>query len=145
MSNDHNPISLSADRALFEGQIQGLVVTFYQNERPPLGLCGLVDWHFHGALSRCIQIGAIQGEIGECIYFPFNRNNSVYHIILAGAGHSPGPGERKAVPVETFRSLQKNLVSLQIPKIGLSLSDFGQTQSDAFAKYLKGVPLWIAP
>jgi hypothetical protein len=145
MMDDHHSISLTADRALFQGEVQGLAVAFYQNERPPLGLCGLIDWHFQGALSRSIQMGAMRGEVGECIYFPFTRNDSIYHLILLGAGHSSTPGIRKALPTESLRVLHQNLKSLRIPKVGISRSDFGHPVSDAFLKYLKGVPLWIAP
>lgn len=137
--------SADACRALFEGQISALAVTFYQNERPLGGLAGILDWYCYGAISKCIQKGTITGRIGECIYFPFSRHGTVYHLILAGAGLSDAPGYRSSVSNETLEVLRKNLSSLKLPKVGISKSDFGQTQSEYFSKHLKGVSLWIAP
>lgn len=144
---DHlkNSLSLNADRALFDGQIQGLAVTFYENERPPFGLAGILDWHFQGAISRYLRNGVITGKEGECTYFPLTKNGMTYHLILAGAGHAAAPGQRGQVPASTLHNLQKNLASLKLPKIGVSKSDFGQVAPDYFSKNLKGVSLWIAP
>ena len=136
---------MDAERALFEGQIQGLVVTFYQNERPLGGLAGIIDWYFRGALSQYIQKGAIAGKAGECVYIPLVHLGSTYHIILAGAGDSTSPGHRHPLPATTLRALQQNLISLRLPSIGISMSDFGQSSPDSFAQSLKGVSLWIAP
>ncbi len=143
--NQKNSLNINPDHALFQGQIFGLVVSFYQNERPPAGLCGVMDWHFHGAISKCIQDGAITGKIGECIYLPIIRNSTTFHIILVGAGNSDAFGDRGPLPLETLQNLQKNLISLKIPKMGISQADFGQTQPDYFFKNFKGVSLWVTP
>jgi hypothetical protein len=143
--NQKNSLTLDPDRALFEGHLQGLIVTVYQNERPPSGLAGLLDWHFHGAISSCIRKGAILGKIGECIYFPLIKNGSTFHLILAGSGHASTPGTRAHPPAETLQNLQKNLLSLKLSKIGVSKSDFGNVNQEYFSKQLKGVPLWIVP
>ncbi len=137
-------LDIHAETALFDGQVQALAVTLYENERPPCGLSGLMDWHFRGAISQCIKAGAITGKVGECIYFPFTRHGSTYHVILAGAGPSDSPGKRQPPPPDTLAALQKNLVSLQLPQVCISKSDFGEIESDFFEKHLKGVPLWIA-
>lgn len=133
------------EKALFDGQIQGLAMTFYQNERPLCGLAGIMDWHFQGAISQCIQKGVITGKVGECVYFPLTRRGTTFHLVLAGAGHSSSPGQRDTVSSDTLHSLQKNLLSLGLSKIGVSKSDFGDVNSDYFTKHLKGVSLWIAP
>src|SRR5689334_2527854 len=136
---------VDAEKALFEGQIQGIIVTSYENERPLCGLAGILDWRFHGAISKCILKGAITGKVGECVYFPMNRHGFTYHILLAGAGHSSAPGQRETVPADTLHALHKNLVSLKLPKIGISKSDFGNVTSEYLTKHLKGASLWIAP
>jgi hypothetical protein len=145
MGNRLNHLNIQADQALFDGQIQGLVVTVYQNERPPYGLSGVLDWYFHGAISHCIRAGAITGQVGECTYFPFIRHGLTYHLILAGAGYSSTPGERKPVPQETLLQLKKNLIALKIPKIGFSNSDMGNPKTSTIEDIFTGVPLWIAP
>jgi len=136
-------LNLDAAQALFEGQIQGLVVTLYQNERPPAGLAGILDWYFQGALSHYLRTGAVTGKPGECTYFPFSKHGTTHHIILTGAGQSPFSGKRTGVHPETLQALHKNLISLKLSKIGISKSDFGEVNSDFFTKHLKGVPLWI--
>ncbi len=140
-----NSLSVDPDRALFEGQIQGLVMTLFQNERPPSGLCGNIDWYFQGAISQCLKKGAITGAVGECTYFPLAHQGSTLHLILVGAGHSSSPGEREQVPHESIQVLHQNLLSLKLPKLGISKFDFGQVAQEYFYKHLKGVPLWITP
>jgi hypothetical protein len=145
MSKSQNYLlEVDAERALFEGKVHGLAVAFYQNERPPRGLSGVLDWYFQGAISQYIRSGAISGKIGECTYFPCHRNGSTYHIILAGAGIASRPGKRDPLPEDTFKTLHKNLASLGIEKIGISKSDFGNIPPDSLVRQLKGVPLWIA-
>lgn len=146
MSDSHNTATeLPADRALFSGVVKGLIVTFYQNERPPYGLLGLMDWHFHGAISQTIRAGAITGRQGECSYFPLRRKKNIYHLLLVGAGPSQIPGEREALPIESLANVQKNLVSLKLEKFAISKADFGNVGFEVLTKNLKGVSLWVTP
>ncbi|MBI2711422.1 MAG: hypothetical protein HYX41_00975 [Bdellovibrio sp.] len=133
------------DQTLFGGQIKTLVLTFYQNERPPCGLLGLMDWHFHGEVSKSVRSGAITGQLGECSYLPLRRKNSVYHLLLVGAGPASSPGERIILPTDALDSMRKNLSSLKFEKVGISRSDFGNPTAEVLAKHLKGIPLWIGP
>jgi len=138
-------LEMDADRALFYGKIQGLVVAFHENERPLGGLIGLLDWRFHGAISYCVRAGAISGKSGECTYMPFERNGRVYHIFLAGAGPLPASGKRAVLPEPILKNLAKNIAALRLQDIGVSSSDFGGLSEDTLTKQLKGVPLWIVP
>jgi hypothetical protein len=137
--------TISAEKALFEGQFQSLVVTCYENERPLCGLAGIIDWHFHGALSQYIVSGAVTGQVGEMVYFPLVKSAITFHILLLGAGRSISPGHRESLTPSSLHDLQKNLVSLKLTKVGLSKSDFGQASSEHLTKHLKGVSLWIGP
>ncbi|OFZ53122.1 MAG: hypothetical protein A2428_17770 [Bdellovibrionales bacterium RIFOXYC1_FULL_54_43] len=136
-------LDVDADRALFTGEVQGLAVTFFENERPLAGLAGLLDWRFQGVISDYLREGAITGAAGQCAYIPITRNGIIYHLILAGAGESSAPGQRTKVPAETWKVLQKNLSSLKLKKIGISRRDFGDFTDDLLSKHMKGVPLWI--
>src|SRR5690348_6225295 len=104
MSESHRILDISADQALFSGAVQGFVITCFENERPPNGLAGLVDWRLHGAISYYLQEGAVTGKLGECTYFPFTRNGVTYHFVLVGAGESSQPGGRKQIPAEALRA-----------------------------------------
>ena len=136
-------LEMDAENALLDGQVQGLVITFHVNERPLHGLAGILDWRFQGAISRCLQAGAITGAAGECVYLPIARHGETYHLILAGAGQSPSPGVRESVPPETVKAIQKNLGSLRLQKVAVSRKDFGNASDEFFTRHLKGVPLWI--
>jgi hypothetical protein len=138
-----NRLEIDGDRALFEGKLKGLAATFYENERPLQGLAGLMDWRFHGAISRCLKAGAISGKAGECVYFPVTRNGQTYHLILVGAGKASPQGRGSPIPAESLKALQKNLASLSVQQIGISRADFGGLSEDALAKHLKGAPIWI--
>ncbi len=138
-------LDLDADLALFDGKLQGLVVTCYENERPLQGLAGLLDWRFQGVISHCVRAGVISGKAGECAYVPVTKQGKTYHLILAGCGRSASPGARAQLPMDTLRQLQKNLSSLRLQQVGVSRADFGGVGEDYFQKNLKGVPLWIAP
>ncbi|MGZ6310041.1 MAG: M17 family peptidase N-terminal domain-containing protein [Bdellovibrionota bacterium] len=133
------------DKALFSGTIQGLIVTCYENERPPCGLAGLVDWRFQGAISRYLMSGTVTGKAGECTYLPITRHGLTYHLLLVGGGSAASPGSRAPVAAETIKALQKNLLTMRLPKLGLSRADFGGITSELLNKALKGAPLWIAP
>ncbi len=136
-------LNIDADRALFEGQISNLVLTFYENESPPCGLLGLLDWRFHGKISKFIRQGALSGQLGECSYLPFKKNDRVFHLLLIGAGAAQKPGLRLPLAKTALKVLEKNLSALKWSKIGVSKSDFGDVNSDFFIQNFKGVPLWI--
>jgi len=137
-----NVLELEADRALFEGKIEGLAVTCYANQRPLSGLVGLLDWRFNGAISEYVRSGAVTGKTGEICYLPLSRRNRVFHVLLLGCGNLD---KQKKIPEEILTVLQKNLSSLQIQNIGISKSDFGNVSDDYFLKHLKGSPVWVLP
>jgi hypothetical protein len=134
---------LDADRALFGGEISGIVATFYENERPLSGLAGQLDWRFRGLLSHEISRGVVTGKAGECAYFPISRDGRVFHVILVGAGPSPTPGAREQVTPAVWDALEKNVTRLKIEKLGISRSDLGGVTDEALHSRMKGAPLWI--
>ena len=136
-------LDMEAESALFDGKLQGLIVLCHENERPLQGLAGVLDWRFHGQISKYIRSNAISGKSGECVYLPVQKNNRLYHIILLGGGQTTEPGKRDSVPQETFEKLKKNLLNLRLEKMGLSQKDFGNLSEELLIKNLKGVPLWI--
>jgi len=137
-------LEMDADRALFEGAVDGLVCLFYRNERPLHGLSGVLDWRFHGQISRVLRLGAIHGEAGECVYIPAFRHGRIFHLVLAGAGASETPGTRTRPPSETLEKIRKNLLTLKIAKFGLSRKDFGGATDAFLNQHLKGVGLWVS-
>lgn len=129
--------------ALFDGNIHGLVVTCYENERPLRGLGGLIDWRLGGELSVHLRSGAISGKIGECVYVPVRRRNRIYPILLVGCGHAVSPGHREGVPEESLELIKKNLTQLKLPTVGISQQDWGGQTKEYFTKQFKGISVCI--
>jgi hypothetical protein len=137
------PLNLPADRALFDGKVQALVASCYQDERPLQGLAGLLDWRFQGMISHCLRIGVLSGRPGECAYLPLSRGGKTFHVILAGAGFVPRDKARAMLPKETIQALSANLSSLKLSQVGVSRSDLGDPAPEWFTQHWKGIPLCI--
>jgi len=151
-SHHYDLVDLAPEQALFSS-LDGIVATFHTNERPLQGLSGLLDWYFHGAISAYLRAGAMSGEAGECAYLPLSlpvkdsqgKPGRVFHVLLAGGGSSPAPGKRQEPDEKTYATLRKNILSLKIPRLGISQTDFGNASRDTLARHFKEVPLWIVP
>jgi hypothetical protein len=127
----------SIEDTLIDQEVDALVATVSENERPLLGLAGLLDWRFQGAISACLRAGAITGKVGECVYFPVSKNGRLYKIILLGVG------SHLTVTPEALKPLQKNLSSLKLNSVGVSRKDFGNPPEELFTKHLKGISLRV--
>lgn len=136
-------LDMEGDAALFQGKLQGLVATCYQNERPLQGLAGLLDWRLHGAISSALRRGALSGAAGECVYLPITRGDRLFHVLLLGMGHSGSSGLRTLPEEEMVAPLRRNLISLKVEGIGFSRRDFGGANDTFFNKAFKGVGFWI--
>lgn len=154
----HQHLDLTPEQALFgpfessspslDQPLDGMVATFHTNERPLLGLAGMLDWYFHGAISNFLRSGALSGAQGECAYLPITLPaitlpGRTYHILLIGAGSSSSPGTREPLNEKAFSILKNNLRSLKVSRIGLSRSDLGQSSPEAVFKMLKEAPAWV--
>ncbi len=138
-----NLLDLPADQALFSEKLpeklEGVIATYYENERPLQGLAGLLDWRFQGLISSYVRNGFMTGKLGEFTYVPAQKNNRLYHLFFIGCG-SGEKSIKKQPPYEVFQPLKKNLAQLKLTKVGISKSDFGNAP---ITKNLSGVPLWI--
>jgi hypothetical protein len=76
-------------RSLDELETDLIVVTLYENERPPRGVSGLIDWRLHGFLSRQIIAGRIRGSSEECVLIPLNKKFPARRLLVVGLG-DPG-------------------------------------------------------
>lgn len=128
--------TLDAERALFEGRVQGIAAVISPEEKPPQGLAGLLDWRFQGAISRGIASGFLTGRAGECAYLPLTRAGKTYHVLLIGSA-------RGAVSAESIKALRKNLASLKLARVGVSRADWNAASDEFFSKNLKGTGICI--
>ncbi len=111
---------------LFEGRVQGLVATVRLDERPLQGLAGTLDWHLQGVLSRAIKKGFLTGTSGECVYVPVAHHGKTLHLLLMGVGGGISDGLVR----EATQTIQKNIRSLGIAKLGLSRKDWGSSEKE---------------
>ena len=73
-------------RSLDELETDLIVATLFENEQPPLGVTGLIDWRLNGFLSRMILRGALKGRAGESILVPLQRRLPARRLLLLGLG-----------------------------------------------------------
>ncbi len=134
-------------RALFESELEGLIVGLYENETPPRGLLGRLDWAFKGLFSLALQKKTLSGALGQCTYFPLKRLHhptSLVHFLLVGLGDNGLPGARPPVALKQLPLLRQNLKTLGLVKLGISRTDFGWTADERLEKkHFNGVPVWI--
>ncbi len=73
---------------LDELDCEGLVLSFFADERPPRGLCGFADWRLNGTISRHIKEGRITGAYLEKVLIPSRERIPSPRILLIGLGQS---------------------------------------------------------
>jgi hypothetical protein len=128
---------ISAERALFEGISDGLVVAIPSNEAPLHGLAGTLDWRFRGQLSQFHvhnptpnSRAGFQGNLGEFTLVPLQHRGKTYRVLLVGVGPNATPGLRTrgalaaALP-SLARPLQNTLKNLGWKTPGFSSRDWG--------------------
>jgi hypothetical protein len=63
-----------------------LVLGFFSDEKPPRGICGLMDWRLNGMISQEIKQGHITGEFKEKVAIPYPDRINSDLLFLFGAG-----------------------------------------------------------
>lgn len=124
-----------ADHALFQGQVSGLLATCYENERPLLGLAGLLDWRFMGEISYHLRQGSLSGKEGELTYFPLKKGGKLFHIFLLGCGPNSVPGSRQPPGVRSFSKALEAIRKSRIEPIAISLDDFGNPDQKTWSGF----------
>lgn len=56
--------------ALDQIRADALVVCLFEDERPPRGVAGLLDWRLCGRLSDLLVVQHVSGSAGESVLFP---------------------------------------------------------------------------
>jgi hypothetical protein len=65
-----------------------LALGIFADEKPPRGICGLIDWRLNGMISSEIKQGRISGEFKEKIIIPFPQRIGAEMLLLFGLGNS---------------------------------------------------------
>jgi hypothetical protein len=64
-----------------------LVLGYFSDEKPPRGICGLMDWRLNGMISREIKRGRINGEFKEKVVIPYPERIGSELLFLFGLGN----------------------------------------------------------
>ena len=97
-----------------------LMATLLEDERPPHGLTGLVDWRLAGRISRLLQTGFATGILGETVLLPGKPKLPFDKVILHGCGRRADFNERTYRTVvsrmlETVSDLRVRTAVVELP------------------------------
>lgn len=76
-------------RALDQIGTEILVAGLAEDERPPHGVAGLVDWRLAGRISRLMKQGFATGQLGEVVMVPAKPRLPFEKVLLFGVGPKP--------------------------------------------------------
>lgn len=71
-----------------------LVAPVMQDERPPRGVAGMVDWRLSGQVSRVMKTGFFKGELFETLLLPTRSALPFDKTVLFGCGPKADFDER---------------------------------------------------
>ena len=114
----------------------------YENERPPQGALGLLDWRFSGHFTQLLRNQVLTGQKGEMLYSPLKWNEATYHFIIMGAGSLPDSGIRPPFSPELLKQALAQVDHLKIENLGISSLDW-QLTADQPTSELEARKIWI--
>lgn len=71
-----------------------LAIPLAEDELPPRGIAGLVDWRWGGALSQLLARGVVTGAPGEALLFPGRPKLGFDKVVCFGIGQSSAFNEQ---------------------------------------------------
>jgi hypothetical protein len=72
--------------------VDALIVSFFNDERPLRGVAGLADWRLCGRISRLLRTGRLRGALGEVTLLPpAGKRLPFGRLLLFGLGESDYP------------------------------------------------------
>jgi hypothetical protein len=97
-----------------------LVATLVEDERPPHGVAGLVDWRLAGRVSRLLLSGYATGQLGEVLLMPGKPKLPFDKVIFFGVGPRDAMSERTFRTViekilDTLEGLRARTAVVQLP------------------------------
>ena len=99
-------------RRLDKLRSEAICIPLCEDERPPRGALGLVDWRLSGAVSRRITEGTITGRRGERVLVPVRPRLPFEKLFLFGLG--PASEVDDAAAVEATRVLLRTLSGARV-------------------------------
>jgi hypothetical protein len=125
---DPDRVAGEPDRAATERSRVDLgVVPVFSDERPLLGLAGLIDWRGSGCLSAVVRSGFCSSAPREQVLLPCDRRLPVDRLVLVGLGPREHYDEARA------RALAEQLVRIAVglgaPTVLIALPTHGRDRT----------------
>lgn len=109
-----------------------LALTVFEEDRPPKGLAGLVDWRLCGRLSELIVRGKVTGAFRESVLLPAYERLPVERICVFGLGKRADFSPTRAREVAWF--VAESLRKLKATSFVMSLPGSPKAQIAARAR-----------
>ncbi len=108
------------DKLPEKSESQLFVATLFEDERPPRGLSGLLDWHLNGRISGFILDDVFAGRFGEKLLFSVYSRLPWERYMLVGMGvHNEITQERykeiSNVIISSIADMKYDSVCCQVP------------------------------
>lgn len=84
---------------------QLFVATLFEDEKPPRGLSGLLDWHLNGKISIFVLEEIFSGRFGEKLLFNVSSRLPWKRYMLVGMGL------RSEITQENYRKISNIIIS----------------------------------
>ncbi len=114
----------------------------YENERPPQGALGLLDWRFSGHFTQLLRNQILTGQLGEILYSPLKWNDDTYHFLIVGAGSLPDSGIRPPFSEALLLKALTRVDHLKLENLGISAMDW-QLKPEKPMSELEARKIWI--
>lgn len=104
-----------------DGLEMDVLALFHFSEKRPLsGIASLVDWRFHGYISKLIIDGFLTGDEEETLLIPANRRLSQKYLLVFGVGPRLEFGKREFTDglqrmFQTTKNLLLNTIVVALP------------------------------
>jgi hypothetical protein len=107
-------------RRLDDLSAEVLACAIWEDERPMLGLAGLVDWRLAGKLSALAKSGFLTGKLDEALMMPGRPRLSFEKLLVLGLGKRASFGEDAVVRaitrlLDTLEGLQIKRAVVELP------------------------------
>mgnify|MGYP000423084757 CR=1 FL=1 len=99
--------------------IDTFALFLFEEDRPPRGLCGLVDWRLCGRISKMILEGKTSGRLRESVLTPAYGRLPCRRVVIFGLGSRHDFSLNRAREVSWF--MCETLHKLRAPSFAISL------------------------
>lgn len=142
------------------------VVPVFSDERPLLGLAGLIDWRGSGCLSAVLRSGFCTSELREQVLVPCDRRLPIDRLVLVGLGPREQYDEGRAralaeqfvrialglaaptvlIALPTHRIVDRTLTEVAFQSLVETIGEAGDPEpaDPAPASHELGVRWWVA-